>query len=44
MKKIGDFIKDVREEKLDIKESVVFGIVVPVVFILIMGLAGWIES
>ena len=31
-------------QKFTIKEVVVYGIVVPVVFVIIMGIAGWMET
>ena len=36
--------KDFRKENFTKKELVVYGIVVPIVLVLIMGLAGWLES
>ena len=36
--------KDVRKDGFSKKEMVVYGIIVPLAFVLIMGLAGWIEN
>ena len=36
--------KDVRKDGFTKKEMVVYGIIVPLAFVLIMGLAGWIEN
>lgn len=45
MKKITETMeKDFRTENFTKKEMVVYGIIVPAVLVLIMGLAGWLES
>lgn len=45
MKKFFDvFMKDIISEEFTAKECLVFGVVVPVVLVLIMGFAGWMES
>lgn len=36
--------KDVRKDGFTKKEMVVYGIIVPLALVLIMGLAGWIEN
>ena len=45
MKKFLDvFMKDIISEEFTAKECLVFGIVVPVVLVLIMGFAGWMDT
>ena len=45
MKKfLNVFMKDIISEEFTAKECLVFGVVVPVVLVLIMGFAGWMES
>ena len=45
MEKLFEILeKDFRKENFTKKELVVYGIIVPVVLVLIMGLAGWLES
>lgn len=45
MKRFLDvFMKDIISEEFTAKECLVFGVVVPVVLVLIMGFAGWMES
>lgn len=36
--------KDVRKDYFTKKEMVVYGIIVPLALVIIMGLAGWLES
>jgi hypothetical protein len=45
MKKFLDvFMKDIISEEFTAKECLVFGVVVPVVLVLIMGFAGWMDT
>lgn len=45
MKKLIDTVeKDYLKENFSLSECVVYGIVVPVVLIALMGLAGWMDS
>ena len=45
MKKIMKTMeKEVRKDNFAKKEMVVYGIIVPLALVLIMGLAGWIEN
>lgn len=37
-------MKDIQREKFTLKECLVYGVVVPLGMIALMGLAGWIES
>lgn len=41
---INTMEKDVRKDNFTKKEMVVYGIIVPLALVLIMGLAGWIEN
>jgi hypothetical protein len=37
-------MKDIQREEFTLKECLVYGIVVPLVMIALMGFAGWMES
>lgn len=37
-------MKDIQREEFTLKECLVYGVVVPLVLIALMGFAGWIES
>lgn len=41
---MNDIIKDYHEENFTLREWVKYGIIYPIGFILIVGVAGWLES
>lgn len=45
MKRFFEFIeKDILSEEFTTKEYVVYGIIAPIALIVLMGIAGWIDS
>jgi len=45
MKKFLEMMsEDIKKENFSVKEMVVYGVVVPLVMISIMGVAGWMET